>query len=132
MKYYLLLFTMMSLAIIYYGCKDTITNEDIDKIIIPDKDVSYIKYIQPVFDVKCNNANCHSDGNPNGIISFTSCQNAKSDLSIIFPYNPQTSRLVQVIEGNSPNPMPPVNNPPLTKNQIDGIITWIKEGANCN
>jgi len=28
--------------------------------------------------------------------------------------------------------MPPVGYYPLTKNQIDGIITWIKEGAENN
>lgn len=118
-------------SVVFLCCKDTVTNSDIDNIIIPSSNVSYSKYIQPLFNIKCNYSGCHSEGNSNGLI-LTSCQEAKADLSIVFPGSPETSRLVQLIEGNSPNPMPPVGYPPLTKNQIDGIITWIKEGANCN
>ena len=44
----------------------------------------------------------------------------------------KNSRLVGAVEGIGNFPMPPVGYPPLTENQIKGIRTWIKEGADCN
>jgi hypothetical protein len=131
MKSYLVFIALLLLTV-YYGCKDTVTNEDIDKVIIPDNNISYMKYIQPVFDIKCNNSACHSDETRAADLSLTSYQNATADLSFIFPGQPQNSRLVISIQGSSAFPMPPVGYPPLTKNQINGIITWVKEGAKNN
>ncbi|MCX6149365.1 MAG: hypothetical protein NTX22_02440 [Ignavibacteriales bacterium] len=131
MKYFLSLCLSTLLMIFSINCKDTVTNEDLDKKIIPDKNVSYIQHIQPVFDLKCNTANCHSSETRAGGLSFTSYQNTTSDLSIVFPGQPQNSRLINSIEGPSSSsyPMPPIGYPPLTKNQIAGITTWVKEGA---
>lgn len=114
------------------GCKDQITGNEIDNRIIPDSNVSYSQDIQPVFNLKCANAGCHEDATRAGGISLTTCANTKADPSIVFPGEPDNSRLIWAIEGIGNYPMPPVGYPPLTTNQINGIRTWIKEGADCN
>ena len=127
----LLLLYLISLA----GCKDTVAgNEDIDSIIIPNSNVSFSKYIFPVFNVKCATAGCHDDGSRAGDLSLTSWANATIDPSIIFPGKPDNSKLVWTIEGQAGiAPMPPIGFVrPLTPNQIKGIKIWISEGAQSN
>ena len=124
--FYLLLFT---------GCKDTVTgSEDIDKVIIPSSNVSFSQYIFPVFNVKCATSGCHDDATRAGDLSLTSWANATIDPSVIFPGKPNNSKLVWAIEGQSGiAPMPPIGFiRPLTPNQIQGIKTWIAEGAKNN
>lgn len=114
------------------GCKDSVTASDVDNRIIPDSNVSYSTDLQPVFNLKCTNAGCHEDAARAGGISLTTCANTKEDPSVVFPGEPDNSRLIWAIEGIGNYPMPPIGYPPLTTNQIKGIRTWIKEGAECN
>lgn len=131
-KVYLLL-VLISAAFLFFSCKDSGTIYDLDKVDIPDKDVSFVKHIQPVFEYKCNNKYCHNDEDRAGGLSLTSYQNTTADLSIVFPGEPQNSRLAIVIQpGSGSIQMPPINYPALTEEQIKGIITWIKEGAKNN
>ncbi|MBN1638497.1 MAG: hypothetical protein JW866_06000 [Ignavibacteriales bacterium] len=129
-----LLFVLIYLVLFFViSCDDTITDNDIDKIIIPSSNVSYIEYIQPVFNVKCTG--CHDGQNPETNLDLTSWAGVRSDASIVVPYYPENSKLVWSIEGiYGYLPMPPINAPvrPLTENQIEGIRTWIKEGAEYN
>jgi hypothetical protein len=127
---YLFLFLLIPA---YPGCDDTITNNDLDKKIIPDKNVSYSQYIQPVFNLKCANAGCHEDATRSAGLSLTSWANATADLSIVVRGEPDNSKLVWAITAQAGiSPMPPIGYPPLTANQINGIKTWIKEGAQNN
>lgn len=128
---FILLAAAFGIIITYTGCKDQVTAADVDKVVIPDSNVSYSKYIQPVFNIKCTNTNCHEDATRAGGYSLTTCTNA-SDPNFVVPGYPDNSRLVQAIKALSNYPMPPIGYPPLTQNQINGIITWIKEGAQCN
>jgi hypothetical protein len=132
MKSHLVYIPAFLLSVIFLYCKDTVTNSDIDNVTIPSSNVSYIKYIQPLFNVKCNYSGCHDDESRAAGVSLTNYQSATSDLSIIFPGEPQNSRLAIAIQPGAAYPMPPAGYPSLTKNQIDGIITWIKEGAKNN
>ncbi len=134
LKYFLPLL-LLTFLIGLTGCKDTVTgSEDIDKVIIPSSNVSFSKYIFPVFNVKCSTAGCHDDGTRAGGLSLTSWANATIDPSIIFPFKPDNSKLVWAIEGQpGVAPMPPIGFVrPLTPNQIQGIRTWILEGAKNN
>ena len=133
MKKLIIIFSVLMFAavVFYSGCKDTVTNSDIDKVVIPDSNISYSKYIQPLFNVKC--ISCHGNGSTEGGVDLTSCGQATADPSIVFPGEPENSKLVWAIEGNPvTTPMPPIGYPPLNQNQINGIKTWIKEGAQCN
>ena len=114
------------------ACDDTINITDIDSKIIPTSNVSYAQYIQPVLTAKCARAGCHDDQTSEAGLSLTSYSNTTRSYLIVAPGYPQNSKLVWSIEGTSGNIMPPLGYLPVTKNQIDGIKTWIKEGAKNN
>src|SRR5690606_20906153 len=118
MKFLLAGLSTIFLILIYSGCKDTISGEELDKRIIPDKNVSFTQHIQPVFEVKCATSGCHEDATRAGGLSLTSYINTTADPSIVFPFEPNSSRLVWAIDPQfaSPTPMPPIPYPPLTEN----------------
>jgi hypothetical protein len=114
----------------YEGCKDTITADQINNVVIPSSNVSYSQYIQPVLTVYCATSGCH-DGTGGGGISFTTWANTIASPGVVYPYSPDTSELVWVITGK-----PGINHPylyyNLNANQIQGVKTWISEGAKNN
>jgi len=115
-----------------WGCKDTITNKQIDDTVIPSSNVSFGKYIQPLLSVKCTSSGCHSDESRAAGLSLTTWTNVHIP-GIVNDYEPSTSRLVWAVEGQlGATRMPPFGYPALNQNQIDGIKTWIKEGAKNN
>ena len=112
------------------ACDDTLTVQDVDAKIIPSSKVSFADHIYPIFQVKC--ISCHNATNPDGGLDLTTYATATADLNVIFPGDPDNSRIVMAVEGNTPpiEPMPPIGYAkPLTANQIQGLKTWIKEGA---
>lgn len=130
-KIYLLLFCFSVVFISYYGCKDDITGEDLDRVVIPDTLVSYIKYIQPVFNVKCAYSGCHDDITRAKGLSLTTWSGARTP-GVVNPGDPVSSRLVWAVEGTGAALMPPLGYPALTVNQIKGIRQWVLEGAKNN
>jgi len=130
--YNILLASFFLLSIVFISCDDTITNSDIDNINIPSKNVSFAKYIQPVFNVKCATSGCHDDITMASGYSLTTWSNAVIP-GIVDPFSVETSSLVWRIEAIGAPIMPPIGpKPPLTLNQIKGIKTWISEGAENN
>jgi hypothetical protein len=114
----------------FSSCKDTgpgITD------VIPSSNVSYNVYIQPLFDHYCSNSGCHDYVTQAGNLRLTSWDGTTASYSVVAPGNPTISKLYQVVSGISATPMPPVSiNRPLNSNQVNGIKTWIKEGAKNN
>jgi mono/diheme cytochrome c family protein len=116
------------LGLFITGCDDTTTN--IDDEIIPDSNVSYAKHIQPIFNAKC--VNCHGVGVTEAGLDLTSWSGTVADPNVVFPGEPDNSRLIWAIEFNPViSPMPPPASPyqALTQNQIKGVRAWIAEGA---
>ena len=123
---YLLILLATLILIIFQNCKDTITSTDVDNIVMPDSNVSYSQHIAPVFEVKC--IPCHNDQRSDGGVNLSSWTNVVRDPSIVFPGSDSTSILVWTIERIPPYPpMPPSEW--LKRNHINGIRTWIHEGA---
>lgn len=117
----------------YWGCKDSITANQLDNVVIPSSNVSYSKYIQPVLNLKCTN--CHGNGEIDGGVNLTTWSNTTADPNVVFPGYPDNSSLVWAVEGKpGVSAMPPLSSPykPLTANQVQGVKTWIKEGAKNN
>lgn len=122
-----------SITTLFYGCKDTINQADVDSVIIPDKGVSFQAHIQPVMLLKCAFSGCHDDQSRAASLSFTNYYNTVEDMTVVVPYEPQNSRLIWVVEGISGgSPMPPAGYPHMTLNQIKGFRTWVGEGAKNN
>lgn len=118
----------------FLSCDDTLNESNIDDVIIPDKNVSYNEYIQPVLTIKCSTSGCHNNESMAGGYSVTSWSNVVTP-GIVNPGNVETSILVWRIEGIGVEIMPPIGNllsKPLTQNQVEGIKTWIEEGAKSN
>jgi len=115
--------------IIYTGCDST---TGIDTKEIPSSNVSFGANLAPVFLSKCANSGCHDDATKADGISLTSWVGVTAP-TIVVPKDAENSRLVWSIERISGvAPMPPVGYSALTTNQIDGIKTWINEGAKNN
>ena len=109
------------------SCDDSLTSTEVDNIVMPDSNVSYINHIMPVFEVKC--VPCHNNtGRKEAGLDLSSWASATLDPSIIARGSDSTSILVFAIEGFPPYaPMPPYGK--LIENHIQGIRTWIREGA---
>jgi len=126
---YSILLTLLFLLVIVQSCDDSLTSSDIDNLVMPDSNVSYMAHIAPVFEVKC--VPCHNSQRSEAGLDLSSWVNATRDPSIIFPGSDSTSILVYSIERLPPYaPMPPYEW--LKRNHINGIRTWIREGAQNN
>ncbi|MGB5849356.1 MAG: c-type cytochrome domain-containing protein [Ignavibacteriaceae bacterium] len=132
MRKVLYLILLVFSAIIYVGCDDSITVADVDNREIPDSNVSFSKDIAPIFELKC--VSCHGNGRLEGGVDLTTWAGVV-DPRIVIPGEADTSPLVWTIEQRAGFPvMPPVGSPflPLTFKQIQGVKTWINEGAKNN
>lgn len=126
---YSLILAILFFLIIAQSCDDTLTSSDIDNLVMPDSNVSYRAHVAPVFEVKC--VPCHNSQRSEAGLDLSSWVNATRDPSIIFPGSDSTSILVYSIERIPPYaPMPPYEW--LKRNHINGIRTWIREGAQNN
>ena len=118
------------ILIIIAGCDDTATG--IDNTIIPYSNVSFAKYIEPVFQAKCANSGCHDPETAAGgydLSSWVGITNPR----LIVKGDTSNSPLVWAIKRlPSVSGMPPYGYPALTANQIYGIDAWIEEGAKNN
>ena len=122
-------FILFLFLILALSCKkvEDITGID-DELILPEKNLSYSRHIQPLFDRRCAISGCHDDKTRASNLSLTSYENATARPGIIIPRDPENSVLVMRIEGRL-QPRMPLNMAPLTQNQINGIKQWIREGA---
>ncbi len=132
MKIFSIILLVISSVFLFSNCDDTITNQDVDDRVIPDKDVSFSKHIYPLFQVKC--FSCHGNGVYEAGLDLT-LRTRFVDGRIVVPGDTITSILVWRI--NRPPragfaPMPPLYTPQMNSNQIKGIKTWIAEGAKEN
>jgi hypothetical protein len=116
-----------SAILLIQSCDDTLTSSDVNNIVMPDSNVSYAKHIAPVFEVKC--VPCHNNnGRQEAGLDLSSWTGVTADPSIVARGSDSTSILVWTIEGFPPYPlMPPTGK--MIDNHIDGIRTWIREGA---
>jgi WD40 repeat protein len=93
-----------------------------------DKPVSFHSDIRPIFNASCNA--CHKPEKLKGDLDMTSHANllkgGKHGAGLVAG-EPAKSKLVEMISGDEPD-MPP-DGDPLTKQQIELIERWIKEGA---
>ncbi len=131
-KYFFIIsLIIFSVSFLFISCDDTLTTANVDSKIIPTSNVSFAEHIYPVLQVKCAFTGCHAGASPAGGLDLTSWVNVTADPNVVFPKEPNLSRLVWTINGTAGVPeMPPrYSGLVLTQNQIQGIITWIKEGA---
>ena len=129
---------ILSLAIFtsffIFSCDDTLTVEDVDNKPMPQSNISFSQNIYPILQVKCAFSGCHATPNPSQGLDLSTYSGLTADPNIVFPGEPDLSRLIWAIEGRPPiEPMPPIGYArPVTTEQLRGIKTWIDEGAQNN
>jgi len=116
-------------------CKDDSNPGDMgspSNIVFPPNNVSYDLHVQPLFDQTCALSGCHDRGTNQSPLKLTSHGETVFLIpGVVVPGNPENSTLVLRIEGRVSQRMP-LNRNPLNDNQINGIRTWIVEGAQNN
>jgi len=123
---YFTFFISAFVILIAQNCDDTLTSTDIDNLVMPDSNVSYLNHVAPVFEVKC--VPCHNDQRSEGGVNLSSWTHV-TDPRIVIPGDDSSSVLVWTIE-RIYEPMPPFES--LKRNHINGIRIWIREGAQYN
>ena len=130
-KKYSLTFILF-LGLTFYSCDDTLTVQNVDDKDIPASNVSFADHIYPVFQVKCAFSGCHAQPNPADGIDLSTWSGVTADPNIVFPFEPDLSRLVWTIDPSvsGVSKMPPIGYArPVTLDQLEGIKKWIDEGA---
>ncbi len=122
-------------ALLPLGCKDAnpLTGESPSNIVFPATGVKFGLHVQPLFDQTCALVGCHDNSAHQSALKLDNY----GDLVFNAPQTevvrgkPDASVLVLRIQGTTGTRMPPYGNP-LNQNQVNGIRTWIAEGANNN
>jgi hypothetical protein len=111
------------------SCKDSQSISNIDSIIFPEKNISYNRTIQPLFNLGCATTDCHDAQSKASNVDLSSYSGTRySKFGVVIPRDIVLSRLIWSIEARPGSvPMPPTKS--LTLNQIKGFRQWIMEGA---
>jgi mono/diheme cytochrome c family protein len=123
-------------ALASLNCKEQnnpLTGDSPSNVVFPARDVSYDRHVQVLFNQTCALSGCHDVDAPVGRVKLTTWGHTVLDLpGIVIAGEPDNSELVFRIDGRvGVGRMPPYGNP-LNQNQINGIRTWIAEGAKQN
>lgn len=100
----------------------------------PSSGVSYSRHVQLFFDLSCNFSGCHNKDNPARGLSLASYFDFIGRAGLVIPNMPDKSLLIQVIDTSlsASKLHPPTFQQRITSNQIQGMRTWVKEGALLN
>jgi hypothetical protein len=117
---------------ILFSCKDQTTQNQSSNFVFPPSGVTFTKHVGPFFQLTCLGSQCHSENNAQGVINLQT--NAYHNLldhlpALVIYKNGKISPLVMYLDGRLA-PRMPLRQDSLTTNQINGVKTWIDEGAN--
>jgi hypothetical protein len=129
----LLIFGLLIVCIfISLSCKDQTNQNLTSNIVFPASGVSFNKQVVPLFQQTCAAGGCHGGSQPAANLNleyFTWDYLIDFQPKIVIGGSGKNSILYIDIAGNL-QLMPPKQR--LTQNQIDGVKTWIDEGAKNN
>ncbi len=110
------------------SCADGVIT-DPRQIVFPESNVSFGQHVLPLMNVSCNFSGCHGTA-PARNIRLSSYTDILSTAGLVLSGRPQQSTLTLVMDGSIPHP--PSFQASITSNHIDGMKTWIREGARSN
>jgi hypothetical protein len=97
----------------------------------PNQDIDFNTQVKPILNKKC--IACHGGVRRKSGFSVLFRQEAlapnESGKPAIIPGNPEESELIRRIIHNDPEERMPYRHEPLSKNEIETLRQWIKEGA---
>lgn len=133
-KYIYISLSFFLFLLVFLGCNENTLTSNRD-IIFPDSLVSYQNHVQPFLALNCAYQGCHSVESMAGGRKMTDYLSLFDtyNIGLIFITKPEQSRLVTIMKNNPPH-LGQFYFPDgyFNDNQINGILTWIKEGANNN
>lgn len=121
-----IVFTCCMTLIGLSACGDDLLT-DPKQIVFPDSNISYQRYVQPLFNLSCTYSGCHSSESRAGNLALTTYMEFIDEPGLIIVGNPESSVLVQVLDNKLPHTATFQDR--ITRNHIDGIKKWIQEGA---
>lgn len=126
--YMIIIVTLLS-AVIFWACdSDALTN--LDDIVFPDKDVSYLYQVEPFLRYSCAFVGCHGYTAAGSIVLNDYFEIMKVP-GLVIPGNPDQSTLIQILEDKLPH-FTYYERSKITQNHIIGMRTWVAEGAKNN
>lgn len=114
------------------ACKDKSNPLGPSDIVFPFSNVSYSAQVQPLFNQACAFTGCHNSTDRAGTLDLTSYGSLVGTPGVVLPGKADVSTLWLRVAGASGLPRMPPGATPLNDNQINGIRTWIVEGAKDN
>ena len=101
-----------------------------EDVVFPESNVSYVRHVQPLFDVGCNFSGCHNSVSRAGGLSLASYFDLINKPGVVLPGDADRSLLVQVIRQEQPHTF--LISSIVTSNQARGVALWVDEGASNN
>lgn len=147
MRFYTFFLILITGLFIFFNCSDEGVSPDQKEYVIPDKNISYYKDLQPMFNGKCGfGSNCHSPENKNPLVAGLSFNDKQVFMDYVVSHSgkplvdiskhqsqPHFAPLYEIVTtqyfGLERQPPLSAGREPLNKNQTEGIKQWIKEGA---
>lgn len=118
-------------GLVCLSCEDELTGTGVSDVVFPDSGVSYAQHVDLLFQQSCVSTLCHGGADPASQLNleFPSYR-ALIDHSprLVLAGDAANSLLILRLIGEVGERMP-LRQKPLTDNQINGIQTWINEGA---
>lgn len=128
-KIYILLITILVVTIIVQACNSkALTN--LDDIVFPEKNVSYLHQVEPFLRFTCAFVGCHGYTAAGSIVLNDYFEIMKVP-GLVIPGNPNQSTLIQILEDKLPH-FTYFERSKITANHITGMRTWVAEGAKNN
>ncbi len=120
----------LTCALALFACKDGSNSvQSLDDIVFPDKNISYYRQVQPLFNIGCAITDCHDAKTRASNLDLSDYSGVRGRFyDVVIPKDTSLSRLIWSVEGRPGSvPMPPYRK--LNQNQIRGLKQWIMEGA---
>lgn len=115
------------LPVFSISCDDPIEpNHD---VVFPEENVSYINHVYPFLKNNCAYAGCHSTAYQEAGVVLDTYHDLFRRPGLIVLDNPEGSELIQILEVRIPHERPYFYKGYFIENEINGMKTWIIEGA---
>lgn len=119
----IMLFTLQG---VLSGCTSSTGITQPQDVVFPDSNVRFQQHVLPLLQLGCAFNGCHAYGSRIPLDSYFSLYQTPG---LVIPGKPESSVLVQVIQGILPHTFPLQS---INANHKKGMATWVREGANNN
>ncbi len=113
------------------SCKNALS-PTAPQIVFPTTGTVHYTLVQELFTIACDGYGCHNSSDNAGNLDLSGYGTWITDPGVIIPGDTTHSVMVQIIEGKLSHAPGPLISIILTPNQIQGLKTWIEQGAKAN